>query len=75
MVCPSGPKVANPTALSIGMATGRPPATGTLYRLWIQPFHWLRLVRKTTDWESGVQVTTILSGPWRPPVPASVVGL
>src|SRR5271154_1192840 len=24
--------------------------------------------------ESGVQVTTMLSGPWRPPVPASVAG-
>src|ERR1700722_19840772 len=24
--------------------------------------------------ESGVQVTTILSGPWRPPVPGSVAG-
>ena len=41
---------------------------------WIQLFHWSRLVRKTTDLESGVQVTTMLSGPWRPPVPASVVG-
>ena len=71
---PSGAYVARPTALSMGMRVAAPPSTGTLYRSWIQLFHWSRLVRKTTDFESGVQVTTMSSGPWRPPVPGSVGG-
>ena len=33
------------TALSIGIGVGWPPATGTSYMFWIQPFHWSRLLK------------------------------
>src|SRR4051812_39000780 len=56
------------------MRVAAPPSTGTLYMAQIDVFHWSRLDRKTTDFESGVQVTTMSSGPCRPPVPGSVGG-
>ena len=59
----------------MAMRVAAPPATGTWYISSICEFHWPRLLMKTTDFESGVHVTTMLSGPCRPPVPPSVGGL
>ena len=59
-----GPNVIRPPRSS-GRGVGSPPETGTWNKRFCDGFQFMRRDMNTMFFESGVQVTTMLSGPQR----------